>query len=80
MAFPLKVVGQVCDVFLQRTLELMATQYPTISKVHYGILTLKLLVEKNEDALCHISSKMTEKHNDFLKIAFQFMLTYSKWN
>lgn len=74
MAFPKDVVGLVCDAFLQRSEKLLAAPKPAFSKIRYGVLTLQLLVEKNEDAVHHISLAVAEQRSMFLKAAFKFML------
>ena len=75
MAFPPEIVGPICDAFLLRTEGLLVSPNPTISKIHYGVLTLKLLFEKNElAALHHISLAVTEQCNNFLNAAFGFLL------
>ena len=75
MAFPPEVIEPVCDSFLRRTEILLAAPKPAISKIHYGVLSLQLLVEKNQDAIHHIFLAMAEQESAFLKAAFQFMLS-----
>ena len=46
-----------------------------ILKIHYSVLTLKLLVEKDEHALHHIALGVAKQEEIFLKAAFEFMLS-----
>lgn len=75
MAFPLDCVAPLCDSFLQRAEKLLLSGDSAIfPKIRYAILTLKLLVEKNEHALHHLTLDMTQSRSVFLASAFQYML------
>lgn len=74
MAFPSEIVGPICNAFLLRTEKLLVSPKPIISKIHYGVLTLKLLIENNEPAAVHhISLAVTEQCSNFLKAVFEFL-------
>lgn len=77
MAFPPDCIGPLCDTFLQRTkklLKALETDPRLLPATRYGVLTLKLLVEKNVDALLHISTAIVQQQDSFLNAAFKFML------
>ena len=74
MAFPLECVEPLCDAFLKRTEGLLVDKVPAFPKIHYGVLTLKLLAEKNEAALHHLTLAVARQHNKFLVSAFDFLL------
>jgi len=75
MVLPHECVGPVCDAFLQRTESLLSAPECNIPNIHYGVLTLKSLAEKNETALLYITSVVVEQQNHFLRTAFKFMLS-----
>ena len=74
-AFPPDCVGAICDVFLRRSAKLLSSPESAILKIHYSVLTLKLLVEKDEHALHHIALGVAKQEEIFLKAAFEFMLS-----
>ena len=76
MAFPLDCVAPLCNSFLQRAEKLLVSGDSAINfpKIRYAILTLKLLVEKNEHALNHLTMDITQSRSGFLAAAFQYML------
>ena len=74
MALPPEYAGPVCDAFLQWAEKLLSAPEPNISNLQFCVLTLKLLAEKNEHALLHVTSVLFEQQNCFMRAAFKFML------
>lgn len=64
----------LCDAFLNRTVELLADKESALPKIHYGLLTLKLLAEKNDAALHHLTLAVTRRSSKFLVTAFEVLL------
>ena len=73
MAFPPEVVGPVCDAFLKRTELLLESPNTAISKIHYGVLSLQLLVEKKHQDAVFLA--MSRKDSPFVRAAFKFILS-----
>ncbi len=74
MAFPSECVGPVCGAFLRRSSKFLSAPDPIIPKIHYSVLTIKLLAEKNKYALHHMAKDVVGQSTVFLKAAFRFML------
>ena len=83
MSFPLECVGPICDAFLLRTKSLLMAllgQDPSnhapelVTRAHFSILTLNLMIQKNCDAVLYIRKTLAQPYNSFFKVTFKFLL------